>query len=70
MTHQKALEDRLMSLNEESKQLEAEFARMPADTAGRTIADRRRRAEVEDTLGANKRECSHIRLQLRRLGLK
>ncbi|BDA44417.1 hypothetical protein COCOBI_05-6010 [Coccomyxa sp. Obi] len=70
MTHQKALEDRLMSLNEESKQLEAEFARMPADTAGRTLADRRRRAEVEDTLAANKRECSHIRLQLRRLGLK
>ncbi len=70
MTRQKALEDRLMALNEESNRLEAEFARMPADTAGRTLADRRRRAEVEDTLGANKREGSHIRLQLRRLGLK
>jgi len=69
MRHQKALEERLLQLNEENQQMEAEYARMPAVSAGRTLAERRRRAEVEATLEANKREASNLRLQLKRLGL-
>lgn len=70
MRREKALEDRLLVLNEEDKRLEAEYARMPAVSAGRTLAERRRRAEVEATLEANKREGSNLRLQLKRLGVK
>lgn len=70
MRRQKAMEDRLLVLNEEDKRLEAEYARMSAVSAGRTLAERRRRAEVESTLEANKREGSNLRLQLKRLGLQ
>jgi septal ring factor EnvC (AmiA/AmiB activator) len=65
-----ALEDRLLKLNAERNELEAESARMPTHTTGRTQQERRRRAEVEGRLEEINKECSSIRLQLRRLGVK
>lgn len=118
-----ALEDRLLQLNGERNELEAESARMPTHTTGRTqqvgalagltwaggramrhcsahkcsqpvrwralvracsraltlrpstcatmtLQERRRRAEVEGRLEEINKECSSIRLQLRRLGVK
>lgn len=41
--NQKSLEDRLLTLNEHKKLLEAEEAKMPTDTLGRTRAERDRR---------------------------
>ena len=61
------LEHRLMTISSEQQQLHAEYARMPETSAGRTIAERRRRAEVESWLDGNSREASNIRLQLKRL---
>lgn len=122
-----ALEDRLLALNAERNELEAESARMPSHTTGRTLQvgwggggaprragllcaraaqcvrllcagtcreaerstpskpstgclhlalilcpsqERKRRAEVERRLEELTRECSSVRLQLRRLGVK
>lgn len=65
-----ALEKRLMCLNSERNELEAESARMPTHTAGRTQQERRRRAGVEARLEAIAKEASGVRLQLRRLGVK
>ena len=65
--HAQMLEHRLMTINSENQQLHAEYARMPETSAGRTIAERRRRGEVESRLDANSREASNIRLQLKRL---
>ncbi|KAL4425417.1 hypothetical protein ABPG75_009433 [Micractinium tetrahymenae] len=65
-----ALEDRLLALNAERNELEAESARMPSHTTGRTLQERKRRAEVERRLEELGRECSSVRLQLRRLGVK
>ena len=56
-----------MTISSEQQQLHAEYARMPETSAGRTIAERRRRAEVESWLDGNSREASNIRLQLKRL---
>ncbi|KAK9809162.1 hypothetical protein WJX72_010452 [[Myrmecia] bisecta] len=64
-----SLEERLMALNMERQQLEAEYARMPP-TAGRTIRERNRKAEVEARLEEVAREASNIRLQLKKLGVK
>lgn len=124
-----ALEDRLLALNAERNELQAESARMPSHTTGRTLQvgaapvprlagrccaqgslmaccvlslvlgfcasgwgtgfalpsdivdasctsrysscqERKRRAEVERRLEELNRECSSVRLQLRRLGVK
>ena len=61
------LEDRLMTVNSENQRLHAEYARMPETSAGKTLAERRRRAEVEASLESNTKEASNIRLQLKRL---
>ncbi len=65
--HVQLLEHRLMTLNSETQRLHAEYARMPETSAGKTLAERRRRSEVEAQLDANSREASNIRLQLKRL---
>ncbi|PSC76391.1 myosin-9-like isoform X1 [Micractinium conductrix] len=65
-----ALEDRLLALNAERNALEAEAARMPSHTNGRTLKERKRRGEVEGRLEAIAKESSSVRLQLRRLGVK
>jgi hypothetical protein len=69
MAHAKQLEDRLLALNTEECGLRAEAAKMPGGTAGRTIAERRRRAEVEARMEAIAAEASAVRLHLRRLGV-
>lgn len=65
--HAQLLEDRLMTLNTENQGLHSEYARMPETSAGKTLAERRRRAEVEARLDSNTKEASNIRLQLKRL---
>lgn len=47
-------------------QLMAEYGRMPA-SAGRTLRERQRKAEVEQRLEAIDRGASLLRLQLKRL---
>ena len=42
----------------------------PSTRATMTLQERRRRAEVEGRLEEINKECSSIRLQLRRLGVK
>ncbi|KAI3434858.1 hypothetical protein D9Q98_002912 [Chlorella vulgaris] len=64
------MEARLLALNAEKNELEAESARMPAHTAGRTMVERRRRTAVEGRLEEIGREVSGVRLQLRRLGVR
>ena len=65
--HAQLMEDRLMTVNSENQRLHAEYARMPETSAGKTLAERRRRAEVEARLDSNTKEASNIRLQLKRL---
>ena len=65
--HAQLLEHRLMTVNSENQRLHAEYARMPETSAGKTLAERRRRAEVEASLDSNTKEASNIRLQLKRL---
>ena len=65
--HAQVLEARLMTVNSETQRLHTEYARMPETSAGKTMAERRRRSEVEAQLDANSREASNIRLQLKRL---
>ena len=65
--HAQLLEGRLMTLNSENQGLYAEYARMPETSAGKTLAERRRRAEVEARLDSNTKEASNVRLQLKRL---
>lgn len=59
-----------MTVNSENQRLHAEFVRMPETSAGKTLAERRRRAEVEASLDSNLKEASNIRLQLKRLALQ
>jgi hypothetical protein len=48
-------------------QLDAEYSRMPTN-AGKTIAQRRRKVEVEGRLEAIAKEISSCRLGLKKLG--
>jgi hypothetical protein len=63
-----ALEASLLRLNLERGALEAELARLPGSTAGRTLAERRRRAQAEARLGAVGREASAAKRELKQLG--
>ncbi len=63
------LESHLTRLVAEKAQLDAKTARTPPGN-GRTLADRRRRAEVESRTDELVREISSVRLQLKRLGVK
>jgi len=63
----KDLEGRLMELQREKNQLDAEYSKMPAN-AGKTIAQRQRKVVVEQRLEAIAREISSCRLGLKKLG--
>jgi uncharacterized protein YjiK len=67
MENQKALEDRLLLLNEDRKLLEAEEAKMPTDTMGRTRAQRGHRQDIAQRLEAITREAAAIRLLLKKI---
>lgn len=58
-----------MALNQERSQLEAEYARMPAN-AGRTLRERRRKAEVEERMDELGHLISNVRLNLKKMGVK
>lgn len=62
MTQQ--LETHLMRLSFERNELQSEFAKMPVH-AGRTIAARTRKKEVENRLDHITQEMSRIRLKLK-----
>ncbi len=68
MEQTKEREGALMRLMMERNELSCEFAKMPAH-GGRTIAERRRKAQLEARLEAIDREASTLRLQLKRLGV-
>lgn len=63
------LEDKLMKLNQEKAELEAEYARMPSH-AGRNLKERKRKTDIEDRFETIDHDVNSLRLQLKRLGLK
>lgn len=63
------LEDKLMRLNQEKAELEAEYARMPSH-AGRNLKERMRKTEIESRFETLHHDVNSIRLQLKKLGLK
>ena len=63
------LECKLLKLNQERAALDSEYAKLPV-TAGRTILQRRRKAEVEDRLSRIQLESSAIRLRLKAMDIK
>ncbi|KAK9840896.1 hypothetical protein WJX84_008583 [Apatococcus fuscideae] len=63
------LEGKLLKLNQERAALDSEYAKLPV-TAGRTILQRRRKAEVEDRLSRIQLESSAIRLRLKAMDIK
>ena len=65
----RTLEGQLMQHNQEKAVLEAEYAKMPTH-AGRTLKERRRKAEIEGRLDQLHHDISAARLQLKQLGVK
>ncbi|KFM23241.1 hypothetical protein F751_3432 [Auxenochlorella protothecoides] len=65
-----ALEARLLEAGTEKNGLQAELARLPVSSAGRTIRERRRREEIEARLDDLEREMSGLRLELKRSGCR
>lgn len=63
------LENKLMHLNQEKTELEAEYARMPSH-AGRNLKERKRKADIEAQFDSIDHEVFSMRLQLKKLGLK
>lgn len=62
----KRLDDALVSLKWEEDQLKGELAKLPTG-AGKTQAQRRRKAEVEQRLAILTGEISGVRTQLKKL---
>ncbi|DBA90582.1 TPA: hypothetical protein ACH3X1_003818 [Trebouxia sp. C0004] len=63
------LEGKLMKLNQEKAELEAEYARMPSHS-GRNLKERKRKTDVECRFEVLDQDVNSIRLQLKKLGLK
>ena len=63
------LEGKLMKLNQEKAELEAEYARMPSH-AGRNLKERKRKTDIECRFEVLDQDVNSIRLQLKKLGLK
>ena len=63
------LESKLMKLNQEKAELEAEYARMPSH-AGRNLKERKRKTDIECRFEVLDQDVKSIRLQLKKLGLK
>jgi hypothetical protein len=68
MDGQAAMEARLLGLNREKDALEAEMCKLPGNGAGRTIQERRRKAEVEERLDELKKQLSSVRMALKKAG--
>lgn len=66
LAHSKRLDDALVSLRWEQEQLEAELAKLP-EGAGKTSAQRKRKAEVEERLKVIESQINNVRTQLRKL---
>ena len=64
-----SLEDKLMKLNQEKTELEAEYARMPSHS-GRNLKERKRKTDIELRFEVLDQDVNSIRLQLKKLGLK
>ncbi|KAL0042654.1 hypothetical protein WJX79_006900 [Trebouxia sp. C0005] len=63
------LESKLMKLNQEKAELEAEYARMPSHS-GRNLKERKRKTDIECRFEVLDQDVNSIRLQLKKLGLK
>jgi hypothetical protein len=70
ITRTAALEDSLMTFNIERSALETELAKFPSGTAGRTVAERKRKKEIEQRVEVLNKEISGVRLELRKLGIR
>lgn len=66
LTKTQVLEESLMRLCMERTNLESEYSKMPPN-GGRTIAERRRKVEVEERMDQLAKEISSARLQLKKL---
>ena len=66
LAHSKRLDDALVALRWEQEQLEAELSKLP-EGAGKTSAQRRRKAEVEERLRVIEGQISNVRTQLKKL---
>lgn len=64
------LEDSLMTFNIERSALETEIAKFPNGTAGRTVAERKRKKEIEQRVEVLNKEISAVRFELRKLGIR
>ena len=63
------LDNRLLNLNVEKEQLEQEMSRMPVNSGGKTVAERRRKKQVEYRLDELIREIGQIKRELRKIKL-
>ena len=66
MNKTKRMEDRLMAANKAKALLEGEMAKQVGN--GRTLAERHRRAAVEDQLTSLTREIGMLRMNLKEMG--
>lgn len=62
------LEESLLSLNQERDQLESELGKYPSHHNGKTLADRRRKKDIEHRLGEIAKEIGTAKRSLKRLG--
>lgn len=65
-----SLEKQLMVLNCERTSLESTLSKFPTNSAGKTVAERRRKMEVERRLEEVEQTISQVRTSLRQLGIK
>jgi hypothetical protein len=70
ITRTAELEDSLMTFNIERGALETELAKFPNGTAGRTVAERKRKKVIEQRVEVLNKEISGVRLELRKLGIR
>ena len=63
------LDSRLLNLNVEKEQLEQEMSRMPVNSGGKTVAERRRKKQVEYRLDELIREIGQAKRDLRKMKL-
>ena len=61
------LDRELMELNMEKEQLDQELARMPANSGGKTVVQRRRKKQVESRLDELFREIGRAKRELRNI---
>lgn len=57
----------LLDLNLQKEKLEIELSRMPSNSSGRTIAQRKRRKEIETIMDGVLKGMSKVKRELRQL---